>query len=61
MLVITGDHVARFYGACLGKMLTGEWSANISIVFLKAGCAVGDWVQVGGLYSMIRSFWLCFV
>jgi hypothetical protein len=21
--VITGDHVARFYGACLGKMLTG--------------------------------------
>jgi hypothetical protein len=21
--VITGDHVASFYGACLGKMLTG--------------------------------------
>jgi hypothetical protein len=21
--VITGDHVARFYGACLGRMLTG--------------------------------------
>jgi len=23
--VITGDHVASFYGACLGKMLTGGW------------------------------------
>jgi hypothetical protein len=26
--VITGDHVARFYGACLGKMLTGGRSID---------------------------------
>jgi hypothetical protein len=26
--VITGDHVARFYGACLGKMPTGGRSIN---------------------------------
>jgi hypothetical protein len=26
--VITGDHVARFYGACLGRMLTGGRSID---------------------------------
>jgi len=26
--LIKADHVARFYGACLGKMLTGGWSID---------------------------------
>jgi hypothetical protein len=26
--VITGDHVARFYGACIGKMLSGGRSTH---------------------------------